>query len=190
VELISLYDRWNYRHVRNNAESSWKLAADEISKSRKVGNEAVSVLEVAPQKHGGLESILRKWPEGDLQRVSFATLDIDPLGGASLIGDLCDLTDLVPDESFDLVLVTEVLEHVTNPFSAAMEILRILKVGGVAIVTTPFDFRIHGPLPDNWRFTEYGLRELFKQFSDVNILAVKSVRGSLMPVAYRLVARK
>jgi ubiquinone/menaquinone biosynthesis C-methylase UbiE len=44
----------------------------------------------------------------------------------------------VNDESFDVVLCTEVLEHVPDPISALKEMTRILRKGGTLIVTSPF----------------------------------------------------
>lgn len=42
------------------------------------------------------------------------------------------------NEAFDAVLCTEVLEHVPDPPRALDEMARVLRVGGVMIVTTPF----------------------------------------------------
>ena len=42
-----------------------------------------------------------------------------------------------PDQSFDLILCSEVLEHVPNPEAALKTLYRILRPGGIAIVTTP-----------------------------------------------------
>ncbi|MCK5818286.1 MAG: methyltransferase domain-containing protein [Psychromonas sp.] len=52
-------------------------------------------------------------------------------------------------------MFTEVLEHTLNPFRAINEIYRILKPNGILIMTTPFNFRIHNPLPDCWRISEH-----------------------------------
>ncbi len=42
-----------------------------------------------------------------------------------------------PDESFDIVLCSDVVEHLENPKACFAEIHRVLKSGGTAIVTTP-----------------------------------------------------
>ena len=97
---------------------------------------------------------------------------------------------MIPDNSFDLIICTEVLEHVANPFAAVAEINRMLKPTGHAYITTPFNFRIHGPLPDNWRFTEHGLRQLFSGMEVLSLEGVTTHDRDLMPIHYRLIARK
>jgi SAM-dependent methyltransferase len=57
------------------------------------------------------------------------------------------------DSSFDFVLCTEVLEHVPDPGEAWREIGRVLRPGGVTIVTTPFIYRFHEMPHDYWRIT-------------------------------------
>jgi SAM-dependent methyltransferase len=58
-----------------------------------------------------------------------------------------------PRDTFDFVLCTEVLEHVPDPARAWAEIGRVLRPGGVAIVTTPFLYRFHEMPHDYWRIT-------------------------------------
>lgn len=49
-----------------------------------------------------------------------------------------------PDESFDLVITQDVLEHVFDPETAFAEIARVLKPGGAHVFTTPL---VHGLEP-------------------------------------------
>ena len=144
------------------------------------------VLDVAPQDHEGAR------PYFPLSTIE--TLDINPASGATFIADLCkDNSAIVPPNRFDLVVCTEVLEHTLNPFSAVSEIRRILKPDGIILVSTPFNFRIHGPLPDCWRFTEHGLRSLFSEESGFEILALTPLEDPdrfLMPIHYTLETRR
>jgi len=141
------------------------------------------LLDIAPQDHEGAAPYF--------QQAQIETLDIDPKSGATYIGDLCRANDdLIPAGSFEWIACTEVLEHVLDPFAAVREIRRLLKPGGYAFITTPFNFRIHGPLPDCWRFTEHGLRALLKDFTIVSLEQTETAGRALMPVHYRVVARR
>ncbi len=52
-----------------------------------------------------------------------------------------DLSDLkFADESFDVVTITEVLEHIIDYENIAPELVRVLKKGGVLIITFPNEF--------------------------------------------------
>jgi SAM-dependent methyltransferase len=141
-----------------------------------------TLLDIAPQDHEGAK------PYFPLSTVE--TLDIDPNSNATYIADLCATNEHIPEGRFDHVVCTEVLGHTRQPFAAVAELYRMLAPGGLAFVTTPFNFRIHGPLPDCWRFTEYGLRELFRSFELVELEALEDEERFLMPVQYTLVARK
>ena len=118
------------------------------------------------------------------------SVDINPESGCTHIGDITKTNETIADSSYDIVVCTEVLEHTLQPFDAAKEIYRILKPGGVAVITTPFNFRIHGPLPDCWRFSEYGLQALLKDFRAVEISETATPDRDLMPIHYQCLAKK
>ncbi len=141
------------------------------------------VLDIAPQDHAGVGPLL---PAG----ATLETLDIDPAAGATYTADLCATNEHIPAGRFDCVFCTEVLEHTLQPFDAVAELRRILAPGGRVVITTPFNFRIHGPLPDCWRFTEHGLRALLRDFDEVEISEVQTPERPLMPIHYRTSARR
>lgn len=141
------------------------------------------ILDIAPQDHEGAAPYFK--------RSKVETLDISEDSGATYIADLCVNNEgIVPANRFDYVVCTEVLEHTLQPFDAVAELKRILKPGGLAFVSTPFNFRIHGPLPDCWRFTEHGLRALFKDFEIVELKPLEKEDRLLMPVHYTTVVQK
>ena len=82
--------------------------------------------------------------------------------GASAKG-ICTLP--FADRSFELVLATDVLEHVDDDYAAAREIMRVLVPGGTALVTVPA-FQMLWGLQDRLAFHKRRYRQ--KQF--VNVL--------------------
>lgn len=174
---VSLQDKEHLLLLRANVETF-------ISRvSRQYARGPALLLDVAPQDHMGARPYFG--PE-----VHVESLDIDPASGATYIADLCNCSTVIGLGRYDFIVCTEVLEHTRQPFDAANSIFQMLKVGGLAFVTTPFNFRIHGPLPDCWRFTEFGLRELFKKFEIVELEALECDARYLMPIQYSLIARK
>jgi SAM-dependent methyltransferase len=141
------------------------------------------LLDIAPQVHEGARPF---FPTS----VTVETLDINPAARPTWIGDICNRNTALPDGSFDFVVCTEVLEHVLQPFAAAAELRRLLRPGGLLFVTVPFNFRIHGPLPDCWRFTEHGLRALFHNWEIVELEALETSNRFLMPIHYTLIVKK
>lgn len=69
----------------------------------------------------------------------------------------------VPDNSFDTVTSTEVLEHVPDPLKAMREMCRVLKPGGYLILTTPMFWPRHEVPYDYYRHTYDGLLHLVKE---------------------------
>jgi SAM-dependent methyltransferase len=62
--------------------------------------------------------------------------------------------------SFDLVLCTQVLEHLPDPATATAEMARVLRPGGVLVLTAPQTWCLHEEPFDYFRFTRYGLEQL------------------------------
>ena len=77
---------------------------------------------------------------------------------------ICDLADLpMEDERYDLVLFTQVLEHVPRPADVLWELRRVLKRGGALWLTAPLFYREHEQPYDFFRYTQFGLRHLLAE---------------------------
>jgi ubiquinone/menaquinone biosynthesis C-methylase UbiE len=77
------------------------------------------------------------------------------------------------DQSFDGVLCSQVLEHVDQPEKVVQEMSRILKPGGVGLISVPFFYNLHMEPHDYFRFSPYGIKKLLER----NGLAVRQLRG-------------
>lgn len=141
------------------------------------------LLDIAPQDHEGARPYFSK-------EVLIETFDINPVAGCTYTGDICITNKAIPSERFDFIVCTEVLEHTVQPFNAVREMFRLCKPGGYLFLTVPFNFRIHGPLPDCWRFTEHGLREVIKPFTILELKSIETPGRDLMPIHYTVIAQK
>jgi SAM-dependent methyltransferase len=86
-----------------------------------------------------------------------------------------------PDESFDCVVCTEVLEHCPDPAAALGETSRVLKQGGRVFLTTPFLVAEHEMPHDYYRFTPSALRMLAAG-AELSVVAIRP-RGEYLAVA-------
>lgn len=106
--------------------------------------------------------------------IRYRILDYVDTYKPDVVGDIQKLP--LADNSEDAIACLSVLEHVENPFKAASEMYRVLKPGGMCLISVPFLFYYHaekGYYGDYWRFTEDSLRLLFKSFSTLELCPVR-----------------
>lgn len=70
----------------------------------------------------------------------------------------------VPDHAVGTVLCVETFEHVFHVWKAFDQVFRILRPGGVFLLTSPFHFHIHGYPDDYWRMTPSCLRRMLEPY--------------------------
>lgn len=79
----------------------------------------------------------------------------------------------------DCIICTEVLEHLPRPGRCVDEIRRLLRDGGLVLASVPFLYPVHADPFDYQRFTEDGLRNLFKEFKTVEVHRMGGYAGLL-----------
>lgn len=86
-----------------------------------------------------------------------------------ILGDMTDSG--LPDASFEMVVSVEVIEHVEADERFVSEISRVLKPGGIFLLTTPNGDWVENKNPDHKRhYHKEQLQQLLeKHFSDVQI---------------------
>lgn len=90
---------------------------------------------------------------------TYTTFDVVPGENIDVVGDV--LKAPFADGSFDSIVSTQVLEHVEKPWVMVSEMRRILRPGGICIVSAPFMFPYHAHPCDFFRFTTEGMKSLF-----------------------------
>ncbi|MHC5537897.1 methyltransferase domain-containing protein [Singulisphaera rosea] len=88
--------------------------------------------------------------------------DMRPGPGVDRVEDVSAIT--LPDGVAGTVLCIETFEHVFEVRRAFDEVYRILKPGGLFVITSPLNFRIHGYPDDYWRMTPNCLRRMMSTY--------------------------
>jgi SAM-dependent methyltransferase len=114
---------------------------------------------------GEIEALLRE--RAASQGFQVVSIDIDGKRGPDIVTDVLS-TPFAP-ESFDVVVMAEVLEHLQDPLKAVAHLHSLLRPGGQIIVSVPFMFPIHDRPHDYFRFTRYGLEMMFRGFRDLTV---------------------
>jgi predicted O-methyltransferase YrrM len=95
----------------------------------------------------------------------YVGVDVRPGPGVDEICPAERLVERFGPESFDVVLATEVLEHIADWRAAIRSMKAVLRPDGVALLTTPSPgFPYHGYPDDYWRFEPELLESAFADF--------------------------
>lgn len=89
------------------------------------------------------------------------------------------------DTTFDSAICFQTLEHVKEPKLLLREIFRVLKSGGILLLTTPFMWGVHSEPHDYYRYTSYGLEYLAKE-AGFTVESIETVSGFWLLMALRL----
>ena len=100
---------------------------DELDLWHSIANQAV--LHIAP------ENTLKR-RISDLKPSQYIQGDYAPASTEIEKIDICELP--YSDNTFDFILCNHVLEHVSDDVIAMQELFRVLKIGGFAVIQTPF----------------------------------------------------
>tara|TARA_X000000368_G_C22822452_1_gene619638 strand:+ start:153 stop:674 length:522 start_codon:yes stop_codon:yes gene_type:complete len=113
----------------------------------------------------------------------FKKTDINKAYGHKYI----DITEEITfSDKYDLVLCTNVLEHVFEIQQAIKNLKKITRKGGNLIISVPFIYPLHDEPSDYWRLTEHSLRQLFDDFEIVDF-KINGLRQ--FPIQYILLLR-
>lgn len=110
--------------------------------------------------NGSLRSVIE--PMGPAEYIG---VDIVKGCGVDVVCDAKDIRDRFGDESFDVVISTELIEHVLDWRRAISNFKNLCCLGGVILITTRSKgFEYHGWPYDFWRFEPSDMEKLFADF--------------------------
>jgi SAM-dependent methyltransferase len=112
-------------------------------------------------------------------------LDIDPANRqATIIADLA-AADSMESDSFDCFILTQTLQLIYDVKSAVAHSHRVLRPGGVLLVTVPALSRLAGEgYTDYWRFTPASCARLFGEIFGADQVTVTAYGNVLSAVAF------
>lgn len=97
-----------------------------------------------------------------LAPAEYVGVDVVQGRGVDVVCPVGSLVSRFGEASFDVLITTEMLEHVRDWRGAVSNVKRVLRPGGVLVLTTrSIGFPYHGYPFDFWRFEPEDLRALF-----------------------------
>ncbi len=106
---------------------------------------------------------------------------------ATIIADLANCPE-VPAESFDCIILTQTLQYIPDCAAAVGNVWRLLKPGGIALISVPMLSRLDAPpgggYEDCWRFPPNGLRLLLSRYFPNSCISVESHGNVQVALAY------
>lgn len=98
--------------------------------------------------------------------------------GNEHIDVFCDLNGKLPfnDNSFDTIILSDVIEHLNNPLNTLCEVKRVIRNGGKIILNYPFLYGIHESPFDFGRYTKFQIQNWSNSLS-FNILIEREYGG-------------
>lgn len=91
----------------------------------------------------------------------------------------------LPGASADVVILSQVLEHLERPPDALRECFRLLRPGGHLLLATPFFWQLHEEPRDFFRYSPYGLRHLLAE-AGFEVVEILPYCGAWLTIAVEL----
>jgi SAM-dependent methyltransferase len=101
---------------------------------------------------------------------------------ATIIADLAS-ADVINSDQFDCFLLVQTLQYIYDLASAVRHAYRILRPGGVLLLTVPTVSRVDPALPDYWRFTASSCSALLAEVFPLEGISVRSYGNVLAAIA-------
>jgi SAM-dependent methyltransferase len=108
----------------------------------------------------------------------YVGVDLEPGPGVDRLCDVAELATEFASDPFEVVVSTEMLEHVRDWKVAILNLKRVVAPGGLLVVTTrSFGFPYHSFPGDFWRFELHDMRWIFRDFEVLSLVPDPEYHG-------------
>jgi len=83
--------------------------------------------------------------------------------GKTIYADILKLPQVAGNLKMDLVIATQVWEHLNQPVDSVKALYETINPGGVLLFAVPFKAPFHGAPEDYWRYTKSGVVQVLEQ---------------------------
>lgn len=141
---------------------------------RKEEIEGKKVLEVGSYyKNGSIREVIESWNPSE-----YIGVDLIKGPGVDLICNAENLIEKFGKESFDVVITTELLEHVKDWKKIISILKNVCKPNGIILITTrSYGFKFHPHPIDLWRYEIDDMKNIFSDFKILSLEKDKQVPG-------------
>jgi len=94
----------------------------------------------------------------------YDTVDLREDVGATYVGDFFTMS--IPNK-YDLIIGTELLEHIPTPHLFFERVNSLLNENGRLLISFPFLFKVHADPDDYFRYTFQGIKSLSKDYFEI-----------------------
>jgi SAM-dependent methyltransferase len=129
------------------------------------GTERAKLLDIGGRARSGGVQRSSLYPGCDV-----TVLDIIPGPDVDVVADAHQMSRHLPAGHFDFALSVAVFEHLAMPWKAAVEMARVLKHGGLALVSTHQTIGLHDTPWDFFRFSDAAFTALFNRATGFEIV--------------------
>ena len=163
VNVVGAGYRLNCRCPRCRSRDKERLLYLYLVNDTDVFDDHVRLLHVAPERNLSKEFSRHR-------NIDYLTADLNPNAGTGKVMVKMDITDIqYGDDSFDAVVCSHVLEHVSDDRKAISEFYRTLKPGGWAILQVPLSLSLNSTVEDPAITTREGREKAFGQADHVRL---------------------
>ena len=139
------------------------------------------LVELLKLSHGDVLEIGSRARSGVTRRqfipppLGYVGMDLMAGPNVDVVGDAHELSRLFPQRKFAAVFACSVFEHLAMPWKVALEMNRILDIGGLVHIQTHQTWPVHEAPCDYWRFSAFSWECLFNAATGFEVL--ETVQG-------------